>query len=620
MKRAAVRISVTLVAALLSATSIFAAEPPPSTEGGPTVAAPASTPPPAASQTISVPRGESPATETQAPSASVPSAVPSPVAPAPPATTAPNESATSAVAPAPQAENPAFRKLTIDAGSLAGTLRSFQGVNGSPGPGTHKPEYFAFGGWGIPQNVDATAGYKRARIDLVRTHDSYGAGDIDARFGPGRIPGDAMISAEHDVFTLFPNPDADPENPASYNFAPTDKLITAIRNSGAEVMFRLGRSEASDVTPPADFDKYAAVVKHIVLHYNRGWANGFRYGIRYWEVWNEPDLGRLFWGGTPEQFFDLYGKIANAVREADPAALVGGPALARPNDASPYRDGFLEYVQKNKLPLDFFSWHWYATDSSDPQDFLRIARDVRARLDRFGFHQTRSVLNEWNYGLNPEPPPDMLRAAFIAASKVYMQDAPIDIATLYRADNLFGSDGTTPGKTGQALIALGTMKDTPLRLKVDGGDEDGFAVQAGRSSDGRTLQVLIANYQIPAQYLGRRKGEDVLRIPGSFEVTLLPRRDVAYRNNEGYDLTIGRLKPAARYQVDRYRVSADSDLTHIDSNIVPGAQVRLQAQLPPPSIELITVKEIEAPSVATETVLAPPPPAIQQLRASPGAS
>ena len=26
-----------------------------------------------------------------------------------------------------------------------------------------------------------------------------------------------------------------------------------------------------------------------VRHYNRGWANGHEWGIRYWEIWNEPD-------------------------------------------------------------------------------------------------------------------------------------------------------------------------------------------------------------------------------------------------------------------------------------------------------------------------------------------
>ncbi len=86
---------------------------------------------------------------------------------------------------------------------------------------------------------------------------------------------------------------------------------------------------------------------------------------------------------------------------------------------------------------------------------MRISRDVRARLDRHGFRKTSSMLNEWNYGLVEPLPADMHRAAFITSSLLYMQDAPVDISALYRADNLFGPKGTTPLKTGYALIALG---------------------------------------------------------------------------------------------------------------------------------------------------------------------
>src|SRR5581483_1388853 len=238
--------------------------------------------------------------------------------------------------------------------------------------------------------------------------------------------------------------------------------------------------------------------------YNRGWANGYHYDIRYWEVWNEPDLGKLFWTGTEQDYFELYRRIARAIKEADPSALVGAPAIAKPNDDTPYRDELMRQAHATQTPLDFYSWHWYATDSNDPRDFNRIAADLRARLDRYGLTTTRSFLTEWNYGLSEPPPTPLVRASFVTSALIYMQDAPIDAATLYRADNVFGGDGATPDKTGQALIALGQMKSTPQRLQVTGADPDGFAVEAGRSPDGRVLRVLISNYQIPQQLLGHR--------------------------------------------------------------------------------------------------------------------
>jgi xylan 1,4-beta-xylosidase len=499
-------------------------------------------------------------------------------------------------APAPAARLSAgdLRKITVDAGAPVGHLRSLQGVNGAPAPGAHKPENFKFGGWNMPERVDVSTGYKMARIDLVRTHDAYGPTDIDAKFETADAPGGGLISAHRDVFNIFPDPDADANDPRSYNFAPTDQIIASIRNVGAQVMFRLGRSEGADAHPPKDFGKYAAITKHVVMHYNRGWAKGFHYHIRYWEIWNEPDLGKVFWSGTAQQYYELYGKLAGAVKAADPHALVGGPAIARPNDDTPYRDAFLEYVRTEHLPLDFYSWHWYATDSDDPLDFTRIAKDIRARLDKHGFAHTRSMVTEWNYGLMDPPPTSVQRASFITAALIYMQDAPIDAANLYRADSVFGSDGATPDKTGQALIALGRLKDTPYRLRVRGADQNGFAVEAARSADGRTVQILLSNYQIPAEFLGPRAADDVLHVPPVFDVRLLARRSISYRNNSGYDLTIDHLPANHRYSVERCRISAAHDFTQLGTTLYANAPIRLQSELPPPGIELITIRAIDS--------------------------
>jgi xylan 1,4-beta-xylosidase len=499
--------------------------------------------------------------------------------------------------PAPERDRPTvshdetagLRKLTVDASKITGRYRSLQGVNGAPAPGFHKPIRFQFGGWNVPEATDATAGYVQARIDIIRTHDAYGPGDIDATFPDAP---NTLIDGARTALSIFPNPEADPNDPRSYNFGPTDQLIASIKGIGADVIFRLGRSEGSNVDVPKDFDRYAEIARHIVLHYNQGWANGFRYGIRYWEVWNEPDLGRLFWGGTAPEYFTLYGKVARAVKKADRRALVGGPAISRPNDTSnPWLDGFLDYVRANELPLDFYSWHWYATDSADPQDFIRIAASIRARLDKHGFRKTLSMLNEWNYGLMEPLPSDLERASFITSSLIYMQRAPVDVATLYRADNLFGPKGTTPDKTGHALIALGRIKDTPYLLESSGADDKGLAVQAARTKDGGTVQVLISNYQIPAQFIGPRKGPNVIAVPNQWSVDLLPRRSVSYAANRGYDLTLDGLEAGQSYTIERYRIAATSDLSLVDTSMGTGPSIHLYATLPPPGIELVVVRK-----------------------------
>jgi len=46
--------------------------------------------------------------------------------------------------------------------------------------------------------------------------------------------------------------------------------------------------------PPKDFNKWARICVNIIRHYNDGWAGGYHWGIKYWEVWNEPD-NHGFW-------------------------------------------------------------------------------------------------------------------------------------------------------------------------------------------------------------------------------------------------------------------------------------------------------------------------------------
>lgn len=78
-----------------------------------------------------------------------------------------------------------------------------------------------------------------------------------------------------------------------------------------------------------DFQKWAVVCEHIVRHYNEGWADGYHLNIKYWEIWNEPDLGSedpatsKTWGGTKEQFYDMVAEIKAENKPDDVYSLCG---------------------------------------------------------------------------------------------------------------------------------------------------------------------------------------------------------------------------------------------------------------------------------------------------------
>jgi xylan 1,4-beta-xylosidase len=505
---------------------------------------------------------------------------------------------------APTAEdspNSGFRSLRIDASKVIGEIRSFQGLNGPPSPVMN----------GLPNLIPQ---YKDLRVSQVRTHDFMGPTEIDSHFDQTDpllawlIPDDAQragVVQAGNAAIIFPDWNADPEKPDSYNFGPTDRVMAAIHASGAQVYYRIGRSWGANIEPPPDFDKYATVVKHIAMHYNLGWSNGFHYNIRYWEFWNEPEL--LFWGGTAEQFYSLYEKTARALKSVDPTLKVGGDGKAIANDPGPYREGLIDYCAKRKVPLDFYSWHSYADGSADPYDAVRLSRKIREILDARGFTKAENILSEWN--LTPDfTEAERARlqgeenAAFIGAALTYFQDAPIDHAQFYRGDaawmGLFGRDGKY-FKTANTFAAMGEMLDTPQRLAVEGTDTFGFAALAGRSADGNTIQILISNYAIPAGFqphIMPMPPAVVKTLPASMDLSklqFLPRRtNIVYRDNAGYRLTIENLPWGKNaFSVKRYRIDQARNLDLVEANAGADGVLQLSHALPPDSLELIVLRK-----------------------------
>jgi xylan 1,4-beta-xylosidase len=425
------------------------------------------------------------------------------------------------------------RQVTVDATTTVGTLRPFNGV------------------WAV--DGEPAAFYRAARVDLVRIRDPAGAGTIDA---------------------IFPDMSADADDPKNYRFASIDRRVAAIKSGGAEPLFNLygggggGAGDSGAAVP--DADKWARIVRHVVLHYNAGWNKGFRNQVRYWEVWNAPD-SQDSWHGSAQDYYVLYAKAAQAIQSADDAALVGGPGLSRPLIAGPYREKFFDFVRVNRLPLDFFSWQFRTRDSNDPYLFVSIARQLRTILDARGFGSTRSILDEWGADRDEEMSKPQ-RAAFAAGALIYMLGGPIDSQT-------YQGGGDSADSVGDLLTTFGAMKSTPQLIRTTGGDESGFALLAARSQDKRLMQILISNYQVPAKFSSPRN---------NWDTSLPERRTLQYQDNGGYDAAIT-VPTDGKYQVKRYRMNDTANFTLIDQGVQNGPNLHVQAAMPPPAVELIVI-------------------------------
>ena len=271
-----------------------------------------------------------------------------------------------------------------------------------------------------------------------------------------------------DVNNIFTDWNADPDDEDAYDFTLTDLYIKPIAEAGIEIMYRLGCNiehapKKYNVFPPQNFSKWADVCEHIVRHYNKGWANGFNYNIRFWEIWNEPDgldpeiepFGPPNWQGTAEQYYELYRITANRLKEKHPEILVGGYSSCyilgkhingrwEEGDASFFTD-FLEYIsdKKTKAPLDFFTWHGYLGN----QGIKKIDKEftfVDETLNKYGFTDTLRIDSEWNCCVCDKDTPEYRDQFYInmrnekGASHIFaalceMQRAGVDIAMFYDA-------------------------------------------------------------------------------------------------------------------------------------------------------------------------------------------
>ena len=274
-----------------------------------------------------------------------------------------------------------------------------------------------------------------------------------------------------DIPNLFRDFDADENLPESYDFAFTDLLIKALMEYNCEPIFRLGVTienhrtvQTYRIYPPSDPHKWARICEHVVRHYTEGWADGFNFPIRYWEIWNEPESFNIdknpMWSGTHEQFYELYTVTSKHLKKCfgDKIKIGGYGATGFwgifadcdkygvPNNLehdeaflerarSPHGQNllnffmkFLAHISREGAPLEFFTWHSYL----NVENTKAMSAFIHRTLKEFGYEGVETHINEWNNGrthLRGTSEPCAKAAAFMCA----MQDSEEDMLCYYDA-------------------------------------------------------------------------------------------------------------------------------------------------------------------------------------------
>ena len=354
-----------------------------------------------------------------------------------------------------------------------------------------------------------------ASIPYARMH------DVGGHFG-----GNVFV----DIPNIFRDFSADENDPASYDFVFTDKLFEAMERFGIEPYFRLGVTienahmiKSYRIFPPSDPHKWARIAEHIVRHYNEGWANGYHYGIRYFEIWNEPDneesvaLNNM-WKGTADEYYELYTVTAKHLKACFGDSIkVGGYAATGlylgymqkeekyilPHEVNHWEEraiyhtkfmrGFLEAVRRESAPLDFFSHHSYMTVERS----VNIQRYVEDLLAEYGFCDVEIHLNEWNTDRTRETRGTSAASANVAAMMIAMQHTKMSVMCYYDARfsasvyaGFFNPLTAKPFCTYYSFVAYGNLYRLGSEVRVDGAGDGLYALAA---SDGKERGVLITN-------------------------------------------------------------------------------------------------------------------------------
>jgi hypothetical protein len=153
-------------------------------------------------------------------------------------------------------------------------------------------------------------------------------------------------------------------------FEEWDRLVSTATGYGLSILGTLaytppwasanpGNPRISD--PPASVSFWTDIVRRVVTRY--------REHVRYWQFWNEPNLGQ-FWGGSRTQLrTQIVEPGARVAKEVDPGALVVCPGLA---DVRDWRDWFREILVAQDL-VDVINHHNY--EASGREVILELERD-----------------------------------------------------------------------------------------------------------------------------------------------------------------------------------------------------------------------------------------------------
>lgn len=226
-----------------------------------------------------------------------------------------------------------------------------------------------------------------------------------------------------------------------------------------------------NVTPPSSYEKWQKLVVNTLTHLME------RYGteeVLTWpiEVWNEPNLPGFWKDANMDEYFKLFKKTFEAVKELNPEFKIGGPAICGVDDVRWLRE-FLEFCVRENLKPDFITRHHYMFEQPDtvghytyaplrnPWETLEELKVSRELID--SYPETRGLpmhITEFNTSYCPDSPVhDTVRNASYIAWQLSHMGQYSDSYSYWTFGDIFEERGVpfTPFHGGFGLVANGLI-------------------------------------------------------------------------------------------------------------------------------------------------------------------
>ena len=146
----------------------------------------------------------------------------------------------------------------------------------------------------------------------------------------------------------------------------------------------------------------------------------------------------------------------------------------------------------HESPLDFFSWHSYA---SAPKRNAIMSRYVREQLDKYGYPDCENICNEWNPGTAKRG--KLCDGSNIACNMISWQKNQLDMAMYYNMRLLSSYCGAFHPITGKifkayyAFKAFNMLYELKQEVETSVDDED---IQVLGGYDGQITRLMISNF------------------------------------------------------------------------------------------------------------------------------